>query len=134
MIPMGTKKTGSYWGDKVNIRTHPDVKNALTMIKSRIGRGRRLTFRGRKMTEEAVFGALMLWADAQDVVDLEAMLKPHLARLETMSYETSAAHEKPPELPKKEAEGFTVETTTINPVAARKSASRLNRDRGGKAS
>lgn len=103
----------TYWNDRATFRTDASVRDALSTIKSRLGRSRKLDFRGRKPTEEAIFGALVLWADAQDVRALEELLAPFMAQLEVLVDEgEGGAQEKPPVLPKGEVEGIT--STTVS--------------------
>ena len=91
MVSMGTKSSReNYWGEIAHIRAHPDVRSSLAMIKGRLGRTRRLRFRGRKISEEVIFGALVMWADDQPVEALEDLLKPYVVRLERMAEEAQA--------------------------------------------
>lgn len=137
MIAMGAKKKDVTWNEKITIRTDSEVKGALSMLKGRLGGSRRVTFQGRKLTEEAIFGAITLWANAQDVHVLEAMLAPFVARLEELAgtADEGGAHKKTPGLPEGEVEGIT--TTTINrkrkPGPGRLSSLGIEPEGGGQA-
>jgi hypothetical protein len=109
---MGKESRRVRWGTRITIPSDPEVKEALTMARDRLRRSGRLRFRGMKLTQEAVFGALCLWADAQEAAGLEAALAPFVARLEAV-VAASEAHEKTPE---GAVEGVTIVTKNRAPT------------------
>lgn len=86
MVPMSAKKSpqDTYWNDRATFRTDSEVRGALSSIRARLVRSGRIAFLGRKVTEEAIFAALVLWADAQPADALEGILGPVVARIEAM--------------------------------------------------
>jgi hypothetical protein len=84
MVGMGKKSRRVDWNTRTTIPTDAEAKEALTTVKDRLRRSGKLLFRGAKLTQEATFGALCLWADSQDVATLEALLAPHVAKLESL--------------------------------------------------
>lgn len=84
MILMSAKPRDVYWNDRETFRTDSEVRGALSTARDRLARSGRLKFRGRKLTKEATFAALCLWADAQDVRVLEDLLGPFVAQAERL--------------------------------------------------
>lgn len=82
VVGMGNPSRRVKWDTRVSIWSHAEAKEALSTVKNRLRRSGKLRFRGLKMTEEVVFAALCLWADAQDVTALGETLAPFVAQLE----------------------------------------------------
>ena len=128
----GRKSRRVRWATRTTIPTEIEAKDALTAVREKLRRPGTLLFRGTRVTQEAIFGALCLWADAQPAAALEAALRPFVARLE----EIVEAHENVPESPGGEVEDATI-TTVNNPPARKekggKARSHLDAYRSGKA-
>lgn len=84
MSAMNRKSRRVPWQTRVTIPTDAAVHSALTMVRERLRRSGRILFRGEKLTQEAVFGALCLWADAHGDEALESELGPFIAQLEAI--------------------------------------------------
>ena|SRR5688572_12924328 len=107
MISMSKEKKDAYWKERATIRTDQEVLTTLSRVKLNL-RGTKLRFRGKTMTQEAIFGALTLWAAGQDVDSLAEQLAPFVTFLENLV--GGGAHEKAPDDPGGHVEGVKVRT------------------------
>lgn len=110
MVHMSKPSRRVSWNTRANVFTDTEAKEALSTAVSRLRRADKLRFLGAKLTQEVVFGALCLWADAQPVEALERLLGPHVAQLEAI-ISARKAQGDPPDTAEGHVEGITMKTT-----------------------
>ncbi len=69
---------------RITARSIPDVIGSMERTVSRYGESRRVTFRGRKLSNEAFVNAALIYLLDLEPARQEAALKDGLNRLETM--------------------------------------------------
>jgi hypothetical protein len=72
------------YNHRVAARSHPEIVTAIERAASRLGASRAITFRGRKVSAEAIINALLMNALALPEEELDRAIAEGIARYEKL--------------------------------------------------
>jgi hypothetical protein len=76
------------YDNQISTRSTPKVVQALDMLLAQLRGSGRVRFRSRRLSKEALVNAMCLMLADLDVAQVEALLAPHVARLEAILAES----------------------------------------------